>query len=244
MSGRGELIAAILADSWIESPPTTISLSQVQLDEVTPLLYQSGAGALGWWRVRGTDLSHTSSAEVLHQAYRLQALQAAIHEEKIQKILGLLSGAAVETILVKGWGAAALYPDHGLRPYGDIDLIIRKRDYETALAVVSDPQARDCWIDPHTNVTEISDRTIEELFERSRFLPLGSEQVRVLAAEDHLALLAVHMLKHGAWRPLWVCDLAAAIERLRDDFDWLMGLGRDRRCGRWITCAIGLANRF
>src|SRR6266852_4565340 len=118
-AGKGSLVARILAGSWRHDASKELQLSQSELDEVTPLLYGSGAAALGWWRIRETSLKASPSAAVLHQAYRLQALQSAIHEEKIEKVFRLLGQASVGAILVKGWAASELYPDAALRPYGD-----------------------------------------------------------------------------------------------------------------------------
>ncbi|HXM36502.1 MAG TPA: nucleotidyltransferase family protein, partial [Pyrinomonadaceae bacterium] len=179
---------------------------------------------------------------VLRQAYRLQSLQSAIHEEKIKKIFRLLSAAAIEPILIKGWAAAGLYPERGLRPYGDIDLVVRPEHYNRAMSIVASPEAKDCWVDLHKEISELGDRPLGQLFDRSQRVSHGDEFIRVLSSEDHLALLAVHLLKHGAWRPLWLCDIGAAVESLRADFDWELCLGQDRRRAGWITCAIGLAH--
>src|SRR5260370_228788 len=89
-------------------PPTSSS--------APPLLYGSGAGALGWWRVRETDLRDSPSAELLHQAFRLQTLYAQIQQNKIQKVVRALRDANVEPILIKGWAIARFYPHQGLRP--------------------------------------------------------------------------------------------------------------------------------
>lgn len=241
-SSRGSLVSEILLGSWRHSQPPSLGISESQLDEVIPLLYGSGAAALGWWRVRASELSTTSSATVLRQAYRLQSLQSAIHEEKIEKIFRLFRAADIEPILIKGWAAAGLYPERGLRPYGDIDLVVRPEHYEKAASIVASPEAKDCWVDLHKNVSELADRSLGQLFDRSQRVSLGDQIICVLSAEDHLALLAVHLLKHGAWRPLWLCDIGAAIESLPAGFDWELCLGRDRRRASWITCAIGLAH--
>ena len=241
---RVDLIRKVLSGSWRPDPLPCLNLSELELDEVTPLLYGSGAGALGWWRLRETELQTTSSAAVLHQAYRLQVLQSGIHEEKIKKVFLKLRQASIEPILVKGWAAAGLYPERGLRPYGDIDLIVKPEHYEAAADLVSRPEAKDCWVDLHRSFSELDGRPLDQLFERSQLLPLGQETVRVLSLEDHLALLAVHLLKHGAWRPLWLCDIGAAVESLPPTFDWDMCLGSVKRRAGWIKGAIGLASYF
>ncbi len=239
-TSSGRLVAATLARSWAGPFPDDLSLSEPQLDQVTPLLYQSGAAGLGWWRIRESDLRQTASGEVLHQAFRLLTLQAAIHETKIRKVFDVLRRASVEAILVKGWAVARSYPQPGLRPYGDIDLIVRPQHYQAALEAAAGTELRDCQLDFHALPFELADRSIEDLFSRSRLAPCADEQIRVLSQEDHFALLATHLLKHGAWRPLWLCDLAVLLES-SSDFDWDLCLGKDQRRANWILAATGLA---
>jgi hypothetical protein len=233
-------VAAALKRSWASSAGSPLIFSASQLDEVTPLLYRSGAASLGWWRIRQTDLRATSSGELLHQAYRLLALQAAIHENKIRKVFRALRSANIEPILIKGWAVARMYPQTAMRPYGDIDLIVSPGDRHTATEIAA-RDLNDCYLDFHLLPFELGDRSIDELFSRTRLVPCGDEQVRVLSPEDHFALLAVHLLKHGAWRPLWLCDLAVLLEAMSSDFDWQVCLGKDQRRANWILAAAGLA---
>jgi hypothetical protein len=239
---RGKLFSTILHGAWRFSPNPDLPLSIEQLDEVTPLLYDSGAAALGWWRIRGTDLRGSPSAELLHQAFRLQALFAKIHETKVQKIFRLFRAEGLEPILLKGWAIGRLYPQFGLRPSGDIDLFVRPQDYQPAKDVINSDEARDCWVDLHGRIFELADRSPDDLFARSELVSCGDEQVRVLSSEDHFALLSVHFLKHGAWRPLWLCDLGLLLESMPETFDWQLCLGRNRRLSNWILSAIGLAH--
>jgi hypothetical protein len=241
-SGKGMLVARTLAGSWRRAGRDSFQLSQAELDEVTPLLYGSGGAALGWWRVRETELRSSPSAEVLHQAYQLQVLQSGIHEQKIQKVFRLLRAESIEPILVKGWSAARFYPDQALRPYGDIDICVQPNDFRAAEIVLARPEANDCWVDLHKRFEEIGERSVEELLARSRLVDLNDEKIRILSPEDHLALLAIHLLKHGAWRPLWLCDIGAAVESVSSDFDWSLCLGRNKKKASWIICVIGLAN--
>ncbi len=240
---RGNLVAAALRGAWRVEQPAAHSFSTEQFDEVAPLLYESGAAGLGWWRVRETSLRATASGELLHQSYRLLALQGAMHETRLQKVFGALRGADIEPILIKGWAVARWYPQLALRPYGDIDLLIRRRDLARAEQVVNE-RARDCVVDFHAPAFELADRSLEDLFSRSQLVTCGNEQVRVLSPEDHFALLAVHLLKHGAWRPLWLCDLALLLEKMSPNFDWEICLGQDERRANWILSAAGLAHKL
>lgn len=241
-SDKGSLVARTLAGSWRRAGRAPLQLSQAELDEVTPLLYGSGGAALGWWRVRETELRSSPSAEVLHQAYQLQILQSGIHEQKIQKVFSLLRAESIEPILVKGWSASLFYPDQALRPYGDIDICVQPKDFRAAEIVLARPEAKDCWVDLHKRFEEIGERSVEELLSRSRLVDLNGDKIRILSLEDHLALLAIHLLKHGAWRPLWLCDIGAAVESVSPDFDWNLCLGRNEKKASWVICSIGLAN--
>ena len=243
VKSRGLVIASLLAGSWRTAPPP-LNLSPEDLDEITPLLYNSGAAALGWRRIRDTELSTTPSAEVLHQGYRLQALQVAISQSKIEIVHRLLQEVRVDAILVKGWAVAGFYPELALRPLGDIDLVVRPTEYKAAGTILARPEARGCWVDLHSGLSELQDRSIDELFSRSHVVSLRDTQIRVLSLEDHLALLTIHLLKHGAWRPLWLCDIAAIVESLPNDFDWPICLGADKRRRSWISASIALAHQL
>jgi hypothetical protein len=242
---KGNLVAEMLAGAWRSTAAhTTLSLSEAELDEVTPLLYDCGTAGLGWRRVSKTPLRDCPSAGVLHQAYRLQSLQSEIHEQNIRKVFSLLRQAQVEAVLAKGWATAGMYADRALRPYGDIDICVRPEHFKLAEQVLSAPEANDCWVDLHKHFSEIDERTVEELFARSRTVNSGDEQIRILGSEDQLALSCIHLLKHGAWRPLWLCDVGVAIESLPATFDWDVCLGSNRTRANWIGCAIGLAKRL
>jgi hypothetical protein len=73
---------------------------------------------------------------------------------------------------------------------------------------------------------------------------MGDVEVRVPCAEHHLRIMSLHMLRHGAWRPLWLCDIAVAIETRPPNFDWDLCLGRNRKTANWIACCIVLAHQL
>jgi len=241
---KGTLVAEVLAGSWRNSGVPTLQMTEIELDAVTPLLYDSGTAALGWHRLKQTPLRTSASAQILHQAYRLQSLQSEIHAQKIEKVFRLFREAGVAGVLAKGWAAAGLYGDRTLRPYGDIDVCVRPEHYKLATEVLNRPEADDCWVDLHQHFSEIEDRTIDQLFARSRTVTLGKEQIRILGPEDQLALSCIHLLKHGAWRPLWLCDVGVTIESLPPAFDWDICLGKTETRANWIVCTIGLARRL
>ncbi len=240
---RGVWVAEALAGAWRPSPPP-LHLSRVALADVVPLLLGSGGGALGWWRVRSSDLRTCPPAFQLQQAYRLHTLQAALHEREIIQTIGLLRSSGLEPLLAKGWAVTRLYPEPGLRPYGDIDLCVRPEQYLAAVAALRSPAASGCPVDLHQRFFRLKDLTFDDLCARSEPVRIGEVEVRVLGPEDHLRFLCAHMLSHGAWRPLWLCDIGAALESRPRDFDWERCLGENRRRADWVACAIGLAHQL
>jgi hypothetical protein len=128
-------------------------------------------------------------------------LSALIHEREIADVLALLRAEGIEPVLVKGWAIARLYPDAGLRPYGDIDLCIRPDQFAQAgraLECLEDIDGH--YVDLHCGFTRIGQTKAQdgggqdirrlhrfrrfrinrddmlawdELFSRSQLAPLG-----------------------------------------------------------------------
>lgn len=242
----GSLLATALAGSW-RSSPQELQCSETHLAEITPLLVGSMSGALAWRKVRNSDLKTSAAGLELQEAYRFHAVRTLVREHAIKKVLTLLYRERVEPILVKGWAVARLYPEPGLRPYGDIDLVVRPEQYSSAAAAISAAIAAneidaEYYIDLHRGFEDLDDHSFDELYSRSTIIRLDDVDVRVLSPEDHLRVLCVHLLHHNAFRPLWLCDIAAAVENRASDFDWDRCLGRNRRRADWVACAIGLAH--
>lgn len=280
-------VSRLLTGAWRKSPSKP-RLSADQLTKITPLLCQSGAPALGWWRVRNSPLAESPAAQGLHNAYRKFRLSALIHEQEIRDAFELLRGAGVEPVLVKGWAIARRYPDRALRPYGDIDLCVRPEQFARAADALKCLERGDShYVDLHAGFETIGrgapasvrqtqdiecagrakrrrryglpDRRIQsgvalrlpphskawpELFSRSQLVPLGDTQVRILSEEDHLRILCLHLLRSGAWRTPWLCDVALALETRKPDFDWSVCLGPDATEADWVACGIGLAHEL
>jgi Uncharacterised nucleotidyltransferase len=241
---RGRLVAGVLAGVWRERAAAT-DFSEADLSVVAPLLYESGGAGLLWWRLRESPLATSSMGRQLHEAYRLLRLAARVHEREIEYIFSLLRSAGIEPVLVKGWAIGRFYPDLALRPYGDIDLCVRPDQLAKAeRALRSLESIEGHYVDLHSGFAKLTSEKWDELFERSQLVSLKDEKIRVLSDEDHLRVLCLHLLRSGAWRPLWLCDVAVALESRAANFDWDRCLGRDRRIADWVACTIGLARQL
>ena len=241
----GKLVASVLAGAWRASPPPLPpSLSPDELTEVTPLLLRRGAGSLGWWRVRSSELRTSAAAHELREAYRIHTLENAGQERRIVRAIRLLRSASVEPLLVKGWAVARLYPERGLRPLGDIDLCVRPEQYASAVAAIAAPTSDKVAVDFHKGLPQLHRPSLDDVYERSQLVPLGDIDVRLLGPEDHLRYMCIHMLQHGAHRALWLCDIAVVLESLPEDFDREYFLRGDRRPADWVASTVSLAHQL
>ena len=152
--------------------------------------------------------------------------------------------AGVEPLLAKGWAVARLYPEPGLRPYGDIDLFVRPEEYSAAETALAGFRPRRLLLDLQRGFPDLADHPLQEVFAHSQVAECGGVQVRIVGPEDQLRHLCVHLLRHGAWRPLWLCDVAAAVESVDVTFDWDYCLRGKRQRTQAVICAIGLAHQL
>jgi len=240
---RGTWIAAILEGAWREPPPH-LDFPRDGLAAVTPYLLKSASAPLAWRRIRNTALRSSGEALELQQAYRLHALQAAMHDRNLERLVSCLTSSGIRPLLGKGWAVARLYPEPGLRPYGDFDFYVNPDQRSSADAALLSSEARGILVDLHSGFGELDDRTEGELHARSELVQLGRAQVPVFGPEDHIRLLCLHMLRHGAWRPLWLCDVALALERYADKLDWDYLLSGDPRRSEWVVCTMLLARQL
>jgi hypothetical protein len=238
----GYLIASILNGAWRDFPPRS-NVSVAELRDITPLLLGSLSGALAWSKIRHTDLRSSPAGTELQQAYRFHTIRSALREHAIKQVISRLAGIGVEPILIKGWAIARLYPEPGLRPYGDIDLVVKPEDYQPASTVVKQLRG-EYGVDLHAGFGHLDPGSFDELYSRSMRVKLDEVGVRVLGPEDHLRLLCVHLLHHNAFRPLWLCDIAVAVETRSADFDWDVCLSKRRPRADLVACTIALAHRL
>jgi hypothetical protein len=242
-STRGASLATVLEGAW-RSEAAELAMSVSELVEITPSLLTSGEGALAWWRLRGSRLADSAPAHALRQALRRQAIEGLLHEGRLGAAFARLRHARIQPILGKGWAVARLYPDPALRPHGDIDLFVPHGIHGSAASALEGLPVGQADIDLHRGFAELDDFPTADLNARSHLQAMGTDEVRVFGEEDHLRLLCLHMLRHGACRPLWLCDVAVALERRSRRFDWDVFLGGDSRRADRAVCALVLSHEL
>jgi hypothetical protein len=189
--------------------------------------------------------------------------------EHTREILDAAGAAAVPMLPLKGALLAhTIYEDPGLRPMRDVDLLVRPRDLERAIAllarlgfsVASPPGARfsprhahavalvdtrrELAIDLHHRLFHEldGDSDAEPFFARAIEVVLAGRARAVPAWEDSLFLAALHGAVDGfGGPPWWLLDFALLIGRA--DFARAADEARRRRLRVAFAVAVELARR-
>lgn len=172
-------------------------------------------------------------------------LQQAVFEKRIVASFVLYREHGIEPILIKGWAAAAYYPEKWQRIYTDIDLAIEPDSFSRAVEIWRSDKGNRLDLDIHRGLRHLDTLSWERLFADSQLISLEGGEIRVLRPEDHLRILAVHWLNDGGGYREKLWDIYYLVQNRPADFDWERCLNlveKNRR--RWIVCAIGLAHRF
>src|SRR4051794_34505538 len=107
---KGSVVVELLSGAWRVSPPP-LHLPASDLEAAVPRLLQAGAAGLAWRRLHRSDAAPAAIVRPLRRAYQYQALQAAVQEQHLAEVVGLVNAAGIEALVVKGWSAARLYAD-------------------------------------------------------------------------------------------------------------------------------------
>jgi hypothetical protein len=238
----GRELAQILAGSWRQPSFRKQTLSSEDLHSRTSLIASAGVAALTWFRIRRhtSEFSH-QVVNFYHREYLGSTMRAAVHEAELERLLQALQSANIRSILLKGWAVGRLYPESGLRPSGDIDLWIDPAQRRKAEALVPELGITQVVDLEHDQLRRFEPRSFREFYKSCDTARLGSIPVKILRREDQVRILCLHFLKHGGWRPIWLCDIAVVLETQNDKFDWEVCLGKDPRRARWIGSTIALA---
>jgi hypothetical protein len=242
----GLLVARVLAGSWRSpAPPIPEELTVDDLSRVWPLLAASGSIGLLWRRLQSSARPELGDvAAQVEPCYFQQLLDSRRHEQALEKIFVELHAAGIRPLLIKGWSVARHHSAAGLRPYTDIDLVVRPEERSRAGAVLERLGPLPLSVDLHGRVPHAGGRDPGELERRVERARLGGVDVDVLGAEDQLRLLCLHLLIHGAERTIWLVDLALLVEKQRASLDWDYLLAGDARDADAVLCALALAGRL
>lgn len=173
------------------SPPH----SDADWGRLAELARREGVSAFLFWRVgQGTggvsfreDVPPGVIDELREDLYTTVA-RTALAEVQLAVVLGALTRARIPVVVVKGAALGAYYPDPGLRPYGDIDIMVRREQLdlaEQALLALGyrGIASKDWWLDRFHHLPPMASEGSALLVELHWRLDYEEEKGR-LPAED------------------------------------------------------------
>lgn len=134
-----ELLVSFLCAPWVPSArPANLPLDEPQAIALFRRAVEQGLGPLLYARLRGQESLPQSAMAELRQAYYESAGRSARLYHALEAILQALAASGVPAILLKGAALAqTVYENPALRPMGDLDLLVRPADVDTALAALA-----------------------------------------------------------------------------------------------------------
>ena len=184
----------------------------------------------------------------LRMHYNANVARNMLVYNELSTVLNAFEHAGIDVIVLKGAALAeTVYRDIGLRPFADVDLLVRVKDLQRAkkklaeLGYILDEDVSperyneefgcDLYYTGKVNVLEIhwdimrktkSDRyariEIERIWERAVPAKIAGVDTCVMAPEDMLLHFCVHLPKHRYNRLIWLCDVLEVIEHT--DINW------------------------
>jgi len=135
---------------------------------------------------------------------------------------------------------AAVYSGAGMRPSGDLDILLDPADWTQASQLLAGLRLP-VDLDLHRAYPKMPERSWADLYGRSISFAVRGIEVRTLCREDHLRLLVLHFLSHGGWRPLWLIDVRRCADLWGDSLDdALLAAGPPHRVD-WIRRVVELS---
>ena len=224
---------------------------------VAPLLYRSLE------RIDDSSLIPKRNIAVLRKRYYITLARNMIHYGELKTALCMFADAKIDVIILKGGALAeTIYQDIGLRPFSDVDILVREEDLKRAKDVMAEiGYVLDEHISPEEHneefgcdlhyvinkghVLEIhwhiarmtgNDRytriLIDELWKRALPARIADVDALVLSPEDLLLHLCIHLPRHRYNRLIWFCDISEVVRQEGIDWDRLV-----ETSGRYRTMA-------
>ena len=232
-----DFFAIVRAVLWDEPMPE-VEMS----DELIRLLMQHGLGPLVFPRLPMTPVMKMVCVQNMQTQAKMQTV--------LERAWKALEKAGIKTVLMKGAGLAAYYPDPSMRQCGDIDLFVGKEQYHPACAVMREtfPDALkfDEELDHYKHYNLIADgvsiethrvsvglthpRDVRRYAEMERFgmehafeLKVGDMRLEIFEPTFNALMVFWHSWEHmisSGANIRQLCDLALLLHHEQERIDW------------------------
>jgi len=214
-----------------------IDITGVDTKRFLDLSRREGTSPLLYRILKGHSLINIFPSFVqdsLKKSYLITFTYNTVLMHDLSTLLASLEEEEIRTVVLKGPALLErIYPDIGVRPVMDIDLLLcngedkagkvfedlgyrlisdRPRIYDNGRTILDIHKE----IDSFTRLGPISytpKLNTTSLWEDGHPWREGFESVRILSAEDEVLTLSIHLLKHSFLRLIWYIDIIKVIEK-------------------------------
>src|SRR4051812_47644873 len=221
-------------------------------------------------RIAGVPDALGEAGETLALGAELRRMEALLlFPIAMQHAIAPLADCGLEPLIFKGPALAARYPEPGLRPMSDIDVIVPREDHDRAVralvgagwvvharattsryeAVLTHPEVPSLAVELHRGIDTWFQRSanirLEDLYEARVPTELYGTKCFELPPNVELVALCAHAGKpfHTFSRLIWIVDLAV-VSAAGIDWDEIGRLATAWRCRTMLALALIQARRI
>lgn len=222
-----------------------------------------GTTGLIYRHVKGLNddgLVQNETMERLKNSYLMTTVLGMEKMAAFKAVAEELEKSGVDVIVLKGVALAeTMYGDIGLRPFGDVDLLVKESDWPEIVRILREKEYYSLgeeYVQLPPKLTKydtlahmqymsgriclefqfdlltlgIGMRDIDGVWKRARKATVAGASVLVLSPEDQLLHLAVHANRHGCMQLKWLVDIAETLRQSTDiDWDLVVEIARRER---------------
>ncbi len=234
---------------------------------------EEGTGRLLYWNLRYFPQSSLKALlERLKIRYLRNIAANARTYRTLEPFLEAVRQSEVRAALTKGARLAlTVYPDMGLRSFGDVDCIVHPHDWPHLKTILKDLDFREAAVVPdrldpsnpnlrwtYSPYFRKGDLLLEiqftylglhfpfgseeDFWETSQSIPLRKTELRILSPEYELCYLCLHAQQHSYQKLMWMADIAALLSRETLDWSKVSRICREEKIKASVFYGLHLVN--
>jgi hypothetical protein len=215
-----------------------------------------------------------SAMEGLKKAYYLNTARNNYKYKKLEPLLEAIHDSRLRVAVIKGARLAkTLYPDIGLRPFTDVDLVVHPSDWsqlekvfeklgfsgdEYVKQFLNNTKEELYWtfsplyqkdrlmVELHFNYPGlgIPIRLDKDLWESSQNIEILDTEARSFSLEYELCILCLHAQQHAYNRLIWLTDIAELLSQERIDWERVIYLCQEEEICAPVYYGLKLVDCF
>ena len=250
-----------------------LSPGAVDWNELVGRAVREGVSPLVYHSLRSVGASVPPEAlDTLRTRYYGNEIRNSRLYRRIAPLIGAMDAAGLRAVVTKGARLAlTVYPDIGLRPFTDIDLVVHPGDWPGLEKILGGlgyvPDSRGCirlhpenraldWtFAPYYRLGDllvelhfaylglhVPFRSEDDFWESVGTIRMDGAVARIMSPEYELCYLCLHALQHSYARLMWLTDIAELGSRPEIDRDKLVRIARREGIEAVVRHGLELVN--